>query len=381
MPTEKLYYTEPMCRTFTAAVRSCEPGERGWLVTLDRTAFYPEGGGQGADHGTLGGVAVTDVHERAGEVVHTCAAALPVGETVTGELDWERRFDNMQAHSGEHIVSGLIHALYGFDNVGFHMGADRVTIDFSGVLTWEQLTDIEARANRVVWADAPVEILWPTAEELAGMEYRSKKELSGAVRIVRFPGADTCACCGTHVVRAGQIGLIKLLSVQNFRAGVRVEMLCGRRALELLNSAWEQDRLVAQALSVKAEGTFEAVSRLKEELAQVKLRLAGLEEAAFAQRAEGLRGQGDVLLFEEGLSPDGVRRLADAVAAVCGGRAAVFAGADGEYKYAIGCRGGDLRAFTKEMNAALNGRGGGKPDFVQGGVRARREEIEAYFQR
>lgn len=379
MGTEKLYYVDSFCRRFEATVLDCREEKKGWVLTLDRTAFYPEGGGQPADHGTLGEVRVTDVHEKDGIVLHTCDGPLIVGERVTGEVDWKRRFDHMQAHSGEHIVSGIIHTLYGWDNVGFHMGADRITIDTSGPLTWEQVAEVERRANEYIWSDAAADIFCPDGEALAALEYRSKKELSGQVRIVRFPGADTCACCGTHVVRAGQVGLVKLLTCQTFRSGVRIEMLCGRRALEYLSGAEEQNRLVGQALSVKGMATAAAVERLKEELAGTKFRLNELENESFARRAEMYQGGGEVLLFETGLTPDAVRRLAIALADVCGGRAAVFSGEDGDWKYAVGQRGGDLRAFVKAMNAALGGKGGGKPDFVQGGVTADRKAIETFF--
>ncbi len=379
METEKLYYADSFCRSFPATVLDCREEKRGFLVTLDRTAFYPEGGGQPADQGLLGGVRVLDVHEKEGVVLHTCDGPLPVGEKVTGELDWTRRFDHMQAHSGEHIVSGLIHRLYGYDNVGFHMGAQCVTIDFDGPLTREEVAEVEALANQRIWEDREVEILWPDANGLAAMDYRSKKALEGAVRIVRVPEADTCACCGTHVLRAGQVGLVKLLSVQPFRDGVRIEMLAGRKALAYLTMNQEQNREVTRLLSVKPEGTAAAVTRMKEELAEVRRQLVEREEALFAREAEAYAGAGDVLLFREGLSPDGTRRMAVALTARCGGRGAVFSGADGAFQYAIGQPGGDLRAFTREMNAALHGRGGGKPDFVQGGVSATRQEIEAFF--
>ncbi len=381
METEKLYYADSFCRSFTATVLNCREGEGGFLVTLDRTAFYPEGGGQPADQGVLGDVKVLDVHEKEGAILHTCDGPLPVGETVTGELDWARRFDHMQAHSGEHIVSGLIHSLYGYNNVGFHMGAQYVTIDFDGPLSQEDMERVEALANQRIWEDRGVEVLWPDAQGLATLDYRSKKALEGAVRIVRFPEADTCACCGTHVLRAGQVGLVKLLTVQPFREGVRIEMLAGRKALAYLTMNREQNREVAQLLSVKPEGTLAAVTRLKEELAEVRRQLVEREEVLFAREAEAYAGVGDVLLFRQGLSPDGVRRMAIALAARCGGRGAVFSGAEGTFQYAMGQPGGDLRAFTKEMNTALHGRGGGKPDFVQGGVNASQEEIEAFFQR
>lgn len=381
MQTEKIYYRDPFCWTFDAVVVECKAGKEGWLITLDRTAFYPEGGGQPADHGTLGGACVSDVHEKDGVILHTCDRPLPVGERIEGQVDGRRRFDHMQGHSGEHIVSGILCAMLGYDNVGFHMGEACITIDFNGPVTPEQLGEVERRANAVIWADEAVEIFYPTPEELEVLEYRSKKALTGQVRIVRFPGADTCACCGTHVLRAGQVGLVKLLSCQSFRSGVRIEMLCGRRAMEYLSDMTLQNRRTAQLLSAKPEEAFAAVKRLKEEAESLKIRLTELENADFARQAEQMRGCGDVLLLREGLQPDGVRRLAIALGETCGGRAAVFGGREGDWKYALSLPEGDLRDFVREMNAALHGRGGGKPGFVQGGAACTREEIEAFFAR
>ena len=212
--TEKLYYNDAFMKNFTAQVLSCEKGKDGWEVVLDRTAFYPEGGGQPGDQGVLGGVAVADTHEKEGEVVHLCAGPLTVGETVTGEIDFARRFDFMQQHSGEHIVSGILCARHHCDNVGFHIGRDLVTIDFNAALTAEDVAEIEALANQYIWEDHPVEAGWPDSEALAALPYRSKKALEGPVRIVTWPGADCCACCRTHVRRSGQAGLVKLLSCQ-----------------------------------------------------------------------------------------------------------------------------------------------------------------------
>lgn len=377
--TEKLFYSDPFLTNFTACVLSCDQGKDGWAVTLDRTAFYPEGGGQPADQGRLGGVPVTDVRDKGGAVVHLCSQPLPVGETVEGEIDFARRFDFMQQHSGEHIVSGTLCSLYHCDNVGFHIGRDLVTVDFNAELTMEDVRKVEALANRYIWEDHPIDISYPAPEALAALDYRSKKELTGQVRIVSFPGADCCACCGTHVVRSGQVGLVKFLSVQKFRDGVRIELLSGKRAHRYLSECWAQDVRIAQALSVKPNASFAGVERVLAELSALKQRCAKLEESVFAQTAAQYEGKGDVLLFEDEMSGDSLRKLCDAVTNHCGGRCAVFAGADGAYKYAIGHVGGDLREFTKKMNAELNGRGGGKPNFVQGSVAAARGAIEAFF--
>ncbi|MDO5337928.1 MAG: alanyl-tRNA editing protein [Eubacteriales bacterium] len=379
--TEKLYYKDAYLKEFTAHVLECRKDKRGYAVLLDRTVFYPEGGGQPADRGTLGGVSVTDVHEKNGEVLHYTDAPLGQGDEVRGCIDWNRRFDLMQQHSGEHMVSGLIHEAYGYDNVGFHMGSDVITIDFNGELTQEQMQEIEQRVNQVIWENRPVEITYPDPEELRTLPYRSKKELTGQVRIVRFPGADLCACCGTHVSRAGEIGMVKLLSVQKFREGVRMEMICGGRVLAYLNMVEAQNHRISVLLSAKPEKTAEAASRLQEENFRLKGRIGAMEDRMFLRIAREYENAGDVLLIEQGLEADSVRRLADMVMKACKGRCAVFSeNPDGSFKYAIGQEGGDLRGFTKEMNAVLEGRGGGKPFFVQGSVRASKEQIRAFFE-
>ena len=380
MATQRLYYEDAYLRRFTATVISCEPAKKNYAVVLDRTAFFPEGGGQAPDLGTLDGVQVIDVQEKGDEVVHTCAKPLEPGAAVTGEIDWPRRFALMQQHSGEHLVSGLVHERYGWNNVGFHMGADCMTIDFSGPIPPEDIPEIERAANEAVWADLPSEILLPTPEELEGLHYRSKKALTGQVRLVRFPNTDLCACCGTHVARTGEIGLIKILSCVKFHEGVRIELMCGSQALNYLSAIHAQNHEVSTLLSAKPLQTAAAVRRVLDERADALYRLTFEENRRFAETAESLAGAGDCLLFEDGLTPDGVRKLAVAVMEKCGGRCAVFSGSDeADYKYAMGQENGDLRTLTKQMNAALNGRGGGKPFFVQGSVNAERAEIESFF--
>ena len=380
METEKLYYADPFLKEFTATVLDCQPGKHGYTVTLDRTAFYPEGGGQPADHGTLDGAAVTDVHEKNGVIFHNVDRAVEIGKTVSGFIDWARRFDHMQQHSGEHICSGLICGRYGCDNVGFHMGTDIVTIDFNADIPWEELLEIEGQANRYIQQDHPIDIQFHRGAELDAIDYRSKKPLEGDVRIVAFPGADCCACCGTHVLRSGQVGLVKFLSVQKFREGVRIELLCGQRALDYLSRTWEQAKAIGQHLSVKPVDAAAAVERLEGELSALKMRCAGLEEAVFAGIAAEQAGKGNVLLFQPPMKPDSVRKLADAVSKACGGLAAVFAGEGSHYAYALGrADGQDISAAVKALNGALHGRGGGRNGFAQGSVEAAQSAIEAFF--
>ena len=379
--TKKLYYEDVYKKEFTAKVLECRQGKKGYEVILDQTAFYPEGGGQPGDTGSLGEAAVTDVHEKNGELIHCTDRALEPGTEVQGQINWARRFDLMQQHSGEHIVSGLVHEAFGYDTVGFHMGSDVITIDFSGMLDEAQMAEIEAKANQIIWENQEVEIFYPSEEELKELEYRSKKELSGWVRIVRFPGADTCACCGTHVTRTGEIGMVKLLSVVKFREGVRMEMISGRRVLDYLNMVNEQNRQISVKLSAKMDKTAQAVARLQDENFALKGRVHSLEENFIVNEAAKWNDCENPLLFENGMEAGSVQKLADAVLQVCKGRCAVFSrNADGSYKYAMGEKDGDLRQFTKDMNAALNGRGGGKPFFVQGSVQASEKEIRAFFE-
>lgn len=378
--TRKLYYEDCHLAEFAAVVTCCEPVGAGFEVTLDATAFYPEGGGQACDLGMLNGVRVLDVQERGEEIIHLCDAPLEIGMTVTGVIDYERRFHLMQQHTGEHIVSGIIHRRYGYHNVGFHMGANFIEIDFDGVIPAEALEEIEREANGALWKNLAVNCWYPSEEELPTVFYRTKKALPWPVRIVQVPGYDSCACCGVHVKYTGEVGLIKLFSVVGLRGGSRIEMACGSKALELLNQTYEQNRLVSQAFSAKIFETGAAAKRMNEALAAEKFRVTGLQRRLFTITSESYVNCGDVLHFEEGLEPVLVRELADAIASKCGGRAAVFSGTDVTgYSYCLAIRDGDLRSFGKEMNAALNGRGGGKPNFLQGSVKTTRTEIENFF--
>ena len=380
MKTRKLYYEDSHMTAFAARVLSCEETEKGFEVVLDATAFYPEGGGQAADTGFLNGIRVKDTREREETVVHFCEAALETGAAVEGIIDWEPRFHRMQQHSGEHIVSGIINRRYGYHNVGFHMGSDIITIDFDGVIPAEDLASIEAEANAAVWQNLPVKCWYPSEEELPHVPYRTKRQLPWPVRIVEVPGFDICACCGTHVKAAGEVGLIKLFTMMGFRGGTRMEMSCGSSALKLLNEAYEQNRQVSQAFSAKIQETGAAARRMNEVEAALKYRIVGLEKRIFAGISAEYAGQGNVVHFEEDLDNTAVRDLADAIAESCGGTAAVFSGSDeAGYAFCLVTREGDLRQLGKEMTRALNGRGGGKPVFQQGRVQTKKAEIEAFF--
>ena len=382
METKKLYYVNSHLSQFFGRVLCCQPCDRGFEVILDQTAFYPEGGGQAADTGTLGAVRVLDVRERDGAIVHLCDGPVTVGQTLEGTIDYNLRFDRMQQHSGEHIVSGLINRRWGFHNTGFHMGTESTTIDFDGVIPAEALPELEHLANEAVWQDLEVRCSVPAPEVLPTIPYRSKRALPWPVRIVEIPGYDICACCGTHVARTGEIGIIKLLSVIPFRGGVRMEMACGSRALDILNRAYDQNRQVSQAFSAQWQETGEAARKMNDLLSQYKFRITALERQIFAATAAGYAGAGDVVHFEDGLDNVAVRELADAIAQVCGGTAAVFSGSDDAgYAFCLVSRTDDLRPLGKDLTRSLNGRGGGKPDCQQGRLQSPREAIAAFFSR
>lgn len=382
MATKKLFYEDSHQRCFVSRVVSCEKTGSGFEVVLDSTAFYPEGGGQSADTGHLGPVRVLDTRERDGEVIHLCDGPLVPGQTVQGRIAWEDRFTRMQQHSGEHIVSGILHRRYGVNNTGFHMGAERTVIDFDGVIPPEALPEIEAEANRFVWENLPVKCWYPEEAELSSIPYRSKKALSWPVRIVEFPGADICACCGTHVSATGEIGLIKLFSAVPFRGGTRMEMACGTLALEYLNRVLGQAAEVSHLFSAPADQIGAAARSFATQLAAQKGRCVELQRRLFSQLAQKYVGAGNVLLIEPGLDSTGIRELADCVAKVCGALAAVFSGEDATgYGYCLACPTADIRPLGREMTAALSGRGGGKPDFQQGRVNCTAEEIRAFFER
>ena len=380
MQTQAIYYEDGYRSRFTATVLSCEVREKNYAVTLDATAFYPEGGGQAGDTGTLGNVRVLDTQEEGETVVHLCDGPLTVGEQVEGVIDFDRRFDLMQQHTGEHMLSGLIHRRYGYHNKGYHVGGDFVTVDFDGVIPLEDLPSLEAELNAGIWRNVPVKCWVPSPEELPNVFYRTKRALPWPVRIVEVPGFDSCACCGIHVASTGAVGVIKILSIMGFRGGSRLEMVSGRRAWQVLNDGFEQNRQVSQAFSVPMTQTGEGARKMNDTLSQLKYRLQQLQRQRIAQVAQGYAGKGNVLCFADGLDPVLVRELADAIAQTCGGIAAVFSGTDGEgYNCCLVTREGDLRPLGKAMNAALNGRGGGKPICHQGKVAATREEIEGFF--
>ncbi len=379
MDTVKLYYENAYTRAFEAAVLACEEAKNGWHVILDRTAFFPEGGGQTADTGMLGGVRVLDAHEKGGVVYHLTDAPLPVGQTVTGEIDWADRFRKMQNHTGEHIVSGVIHSRFGYDNVGFHLGADGCTIDLSGELTREQLDAIEDAANTAVWANLPVTARFPSPEELSVMDYRSKLDLTENVRIVTVEGIDRCACCAPHVSRTGEIGVIKLLDAMRHRGGVRIWIKCGFDALRDYRARYAASAAVSALLNVPQAEIVSGTEHLIAQRDALKFDLIAHQRRALEAQAAALEPtEGNLLLFADA-DDAGMRILANAGMEKCGGVCAVFSGEDGAYRFVMASRTRDMRAFAKEIREPLSARGGGQERMISGRCAAARKLLEAYF--
>lgn len=378
--TEKLFYQDSHRSTFTAIVQEVRPSGNGYEIILDRTAFFPEGGGQSSDTGSLGGVSVSDVQEIDGKIIHYTDGPLVEGTEVEGCIDWTERFSKMQQHTGEHIVSGLIHKIYGYHNVGFHLGTDSVTLDFNGVVPKEKLHEIEQLANEAVAKNLPVQVLYPTDEELSKISYRSKIEIEGQVRIVVIDGYDVCACCAPHVKQTGEIGLIKLVGMQNYKGGVRISMLCGFRALEDYYQKEKNNREIAVMLSAKEYETAVEVERLQEELAMKKAKIAELEQKFLEQKVETLDVSGEIVCLFEETDPVMTREMVNLLLKKGAKMAAVFSGNEREgYRYVLGSHSLDVRKNGKLLNEAFHGRGGGKPEMVQGTVQGKREEIEAFL--
>ncbi len=381
MATRKLYYEDCHLSDFTATVTGCAPEGAHWRITLDATAFYPEGGGQGCDLGTLGGVQVLSVRESGEEVFHLCDQPLAVGQTVTGCIDRLRRFDFMQQHTGEHILSGLLHQAFGCQNVGFHIGAEVMEVDFDCNLTWQQLMEIEAQANAVIWGNLPVNCYYPEEAALPNIPYRSKKALAYPVRLVEIPGIDCCACCGVHTATTGEVGLIKILSSVKFHQGVRMEMVCGQRAYEYISRLFDQAKQVSQTFSAKLPEIGEAAMRVSDALAAEKFRATALQNQLFDRVADSYVNQKEVVHITSALSGGELRTLAEKIQEKSGGLCAVFSGNDKNgYVFCLLHPGHDVRPLGKTLCDALHGKGGGKPEAWQGTLQAKQNDILAFFQ-
>lgn len=375
---QKLFETMPYRKEFEGRVVTCREGKKsGYEIVLDQTIFFPEGGGQPFDTGTLGEASVTAVHIRDGRIVHETDKPLSEGSVVTGVLDWERRFDHMQQHSGEHLLTGLIHKKFGYDNVGFHMGSEEITIDFNGLITPEELEELELAANQVIYEQIPIQAFCPDAQTLDAMEYRSKKKLEGEIRIVEIPGVDVCACCGTHVSDTSQIGMIKVLGMIHYKGGVRISFLCGKRAFLHTAKEHKQAAAISNLLSAKPALLVEAVEKVKQENEERGYLIHQLYQELFTLKTAAYPDSDDALvLFQDHLNPTMLRQFATMLyeqgkGSVC----VVCSGKDGLYQYAAGSKKADMKVLGKVWNGALNGKGGGSSLMIQGTFQAEKEAI------
>lgn len=377
--TEKLYDSNSHLSEFTATVIDSFPFADGFATVLDRTAFFPEGGGQASDIGILESAKVYDVQIKDEIIYHYTTKQFQKGEKVKGNIDWQRRFDFMQQHSGEHIVSGVAHRLYGCENVGFHLGKDIVTLDFDKMLTKEQILKIEALANEAIFLNRKFNTYYPDEQTLATINYRSKKELSGAVRIVEIEGTDICACCAPHVETAAEIGIIKLLDTEKLRGGVRIEMKCGRRALADYNGKYDNIREISKKLAIKQNEAADGVQRLLDTVSELKFKITGLKRQIIDSKVAAFKNNCEqTAVFEDGLEIKELQIFADALFKNFGGIRAVLSECDGGFSFAICGKEKQLDIFFKDFKNTFTVKGGGRNGIVQGTVNGSRAQIEEF---
>lgn len=377
----KLYYEDSYIEEFEAEVLSCEKVCDTYRIVLNCTAFFPEGGGQRADTGVLNGtVKVVDVQEQDGCIYHVTDGPLEVGSVVTGRIDFEKRFDKMQQHTAEHIVSGLIHNYFGLDNVGFHLGNDVVTMDFNGELSEEELRLVELKANEAVVDNVVIETRFPDKEELLKMDYRSKLELTGVVRIVIVPGYDVCACCAPHVGTTGEIGIIKLTGAEKYKGGMRVSMVCGFRALSDYNRKEKSIKELSVRFSAKPDEVVEAVKKLEDQLLNEKAKYARFMTSYVQEKLEDVKAEDRLaILCAEGLEANAMRNYVNKAMEITDGLCCAFSGTEEGYSYILGSKSLAVTDIAKKMNETFNGKGGGKPPMVQGSLKGRMEDVREFL--
>lgn len=379
--TIKLYESDSHLKSFEATVLECSENGTDYDIVLDMTAFFPEGGGQSADTGSIGEAVIKDVQIKNGIIYHISDRPLRVNSKYQCSIDWEQRFRRMQNHSGEHIVSGLIHKHFGFDNVGFHMGHEDITLDISGILNEDDIRRIEFLANLAVAENVRIVCEYPEPEALATLEYRSKLDLTENVRIVTIEGYDACACCAPHVSRTGEIGIIKLLDHAKNKGGTRIHMLCGLDALRDYDERYHMIARAAQSLSVKQNALGDALQRLCDEIAELKQKNYSLRKELSAIKIDEIKTtDGNICIFEEEATQSDMRQLMNACLEKCGGICAVFCGNDERgYTFTAASRSVKLCEVASDMRMKLNAKGGGSDEMIQGSVNASENEIKKYF--
>ncbi len=383
--TVKLYDLDAYQEQFQGRVLSCEETllgkQKACAVILDRTLFFPEEGGQSADSGALDGIPVLDVHIKNNVITHYLASPIEVGKSVEGSIDFEERFSKMQQHTGEHIFSGLALSHFGLHNVGFRLSSQETTMDYDGELTREQVRFLELEANRAIWRNLTVKAEYPAPEVLESLDYRSKREIQGAVRIVSIEDVDVCACCAPHVRNTGEIGLLKVLSHERYKGGIRLHIVCGKRALLDYEKKLENCLQISALLSAKPDETAEAVKKQGLLLEKEKQERVLSERRYVGMRAEQIKGgEGNLILFEEELSPVSQRELANALTKKTSGFVLVLCGnAAKGCRYILSAANRDVRPLNKELQQAFGARGGGSFEMTQGMLTADKAKLEEWF--
>ncbi len=380
--TERLFDKDSKLNIFEATVLSCsETGNGEYAVILDKTAFFPNEGGQTCDTGVIDGAKVVSVDEKDGIITHTLDRAAEVGKKVSCAVDFEPRFRKMQNHTAEHIVSGIVHRLFGYDNVGFHLGEGYMTADFDGELGEEDIEKVEILANKAVFECHPIRAYYPDSEELKALEYRSKLDLSENVRIVEIKDVDMCACCAPHVSNTGEVGLVKITDAIRYKGGMRLTMIAGFDALKDYQARQEQIKRISMAISAKQSEVAEGVERVLREIDELKGKLSVLKRENMQMRLDSIeKTENSIILFEEDADMLALRNFVNGAVKKTEKICAVFAGNDETgYKYIIASEKIPLRAMSKEISIALGGKGGGSDVMIQGSVTATRNQIEDYF--
>lgn len=383
-PTEKLYDRSAYATVFESEVLSCDAATDGYRIVLSSTLFFPEEGGQSCDTGTLDGIPVKNVQiSQDGIITHILPSPIDIGKTVRGEIEFPPRFRKMQHHTGEHLLCGIAHKLYGAENIGFHLGDSDVTMDLDIVLTPDDLDRIELLANEAIYRNVPVTTRYPDPEELKTMTYRAKLDLSENVRIVTIDGYDTCACCAPHVAHTGEIGLIRVVDAMHYKGGIRLRILCGNDAFLDYRTRYRQVLTISNLLSAKQNEVVGAVEQLQHALIEEKRAENTLRNRILEEEIKTLPAiftEGNLVRFAPLLEARQLREFTNEGVRRCSGIFAVFSGDDEKgYSYVMGSRSVDLREAAKEINTALSGRGGGTPEMIQGSVKASECAIHAYF--
>ena len=378
--TEKLYYKSAYISEFKAKVASVTEIDGAFDVILDKTAFFPNEGGQSEDGGFIGDSRVVKVVEKDGVIHHFCNTPPTVGDVLDCKIDFEERFEKMQCHTAEHLLCGIIHSLFGFENVGFHLSDDAVVFDVNGYLSQDDVKKVLSLANRAVFENRPVKAYFPESAALQNLEYRSKSEILGAVRIVEIDGYDTCACCAPHVSYTGEIGIISIFNFEKHRGGTRIYMLAGARAERDYVDRIEISRRISALTSEPQKTIDRAVERLYGENEELKqfVKAALLREAELRADALAPTDKNAVVYIPHFDIPSLIA-FSNSAGKKIGGILVALCGENGDFKYVISSKSTDLKVAAKEINTALSGRGGGKPEMIQGSFSAALEQIKEYF--